>query len=174
MFTRFIVSLPILASTIFAMPALAADAPQQSGAAPARATAAEGPPLELAIEAARIAIATCAADGAQTIGVSVVDSAGVLKVLLAADGTSTRGVNSSTAKAVTALTYKADTQDLSEQIKTKKTLADEIAANPALNARPGGIVIKVDDRVIGAIGVGGGRTDHACAAEGLAKIQARL
>jgi len=146
----------------------------QSGGAPARVPAAYGPSLELAVEAAQVAIAACVADGGQTIGVSVVDSAGVLKVLLAADGTSPRGVTSSTAKAVTALTYKADTQDLSEQVKINKTLADEIAANTALNARPGGVLLKVGDKVVGAIGVGGGSTDHACALAGIEKIQGRL
>ncbi|MES2625390.1 MAG: heme-binding protein [Pseudomonadota bacterium] len=147
---------------------------QQAGSAPARTPPAHGPSLELAIEAAQLAIATCANAGGQTIGVSVVDSAGVLKVLLAADGTSPRGVTSSTAKAVTALKYETDTQALSEQIKTNKALADEIAANTALNARPGGIVIKVGDTIIGAIGVGGGSTDHDCAATGLAAVQSRL
>src|SRR6187402_439001 len=77
----------------------------QSSSAPARVPAAYGPSLELAIEAAQVALATCAKAGGQTIGASVVDSAGVLKVLLAADGTSPRGVASSTAKALTALTY---------------------------------------------------------------------
>ena len=147
---------------------------QQAAGAPARTPAAHGPSLELAIEAARLAIATCAEAGGQTIGVSVIDSAGVLKVLLAADRTSPRGVASSTAKAVTALQYETDTQDLFTQLDTNKALAAEIAANTALNARPGGIVIKVEGTIIGAIGVGGGSTDHDCAATGLAKVQSRL
>jgi uncharacterized protein GlcG (DUF336 family) len=155
-------------------PGGAVQAQQQAGDAPARVPAAHGPSLDLAIEAARLAIATCAEAGGQTIGVSVIDSAGVLKVLLAADGTSPRGVASSTAKAVTALQYETDTQELFTQLDTNKALADEIAANTALNARPGGIVIKVGGNIIGAIGVGGGSTDHDCAATGLAKIQSRL
>lgn len=146
----------------------------QSSSAPARVPPAYGPSLELAIEAAQVAIATCAKAGGQTIGASVVDSAGVLKVLLAADGTSPRGVASSTAKAITALTYKSATKDLFEKIPTDKAFADEIAANTALNARPGGILIKVGDKVVGAIGVGGGKTDHECALAGLEKIQSRL
>jgi len=141
---------------------------------PARVPAAKGPSLELAIEAARVAIETCVADGDQKIGVSVVDSAGVLKVLLAADATSPRGVASSTNKAVTALHYKKSTSVLFEQVKTDKSLADAIAAVPTYNARPGGILIKVGDEIIGAIGVGGGRTDEPCAIAGLQKIQSRL
>ena len=141
---------------------------------PARAPAAKGPSLELAIEAARVAVETCAADGEQKIAASVVDSAGVLKVLLAADGTSPRGVTSSTIKAITALRFKKSTSALTEQIKTDKALADTIAATPTYNARPGGILIQVGTEVIGAIGVGGGKTDEPCALAGLNKIQSRL
>lgn len=146
----------------------------QTSSAPARVPAAYGPSLELAIEAAQVAIATCAKAGGQTIGASVVDSAGVLKVLLAADGTSPRGVSSSTAKAITALTYKSATKDLFERIPNDKAFADKIAANTSLNARPGGALLKVGDKIVGAIGVGGGKTDHECALAGIEKIQGRL
>jgi len=167
--------------SISTVSATAADAPAETvkpvaaptGNAP-RVPAAKGPAVELAIEAARVAIETCAADGGQKIGASVVDSAGVLKVLIAADGTSPRGVTSSTNKAVTALTFKTNTGKLFEQIKTDKALADNVAANTSLNARPGGVLIKVGDEIIGAIGVGGGRTDEPCALAGLQKIQSRL
>lgn len=141
---------------------------------PAPVPAARGPALELAIEAARIAIDTCAAKGGQKIGASVVDSAGILKVLLAADGTSQRGVLSSTNKAVTALTFKSATSQLGEQAKTDKAFADKVAANASYNVRPGGVLLKAGDDVIGAIGVGGGRTDEECAVAGLQAIQSRL
>lgn len=136
--------------------------------------AAKGPALELAIEAARLAIETCAADGGQKIAASVVDSAGVLKVLLAADGTSPRGVASSTNKAVTALNFKTPTSQVGEQAKTDQALAARIAADTSINARPGGVLLKVGDEIIGAIGVGGGKTDEPCALAGVQKIQARL
>lgn len=175
--------LSLLASLCVAtLNTVAADAPKDA-TKPAETTAAgtqqrvpaaRGPALELAIEAARVAIETCAADGGQKIATSVVDSAGVLKVLLAADGTSPRGVTSSTNKAVTALNFKAATSHIGEQAKTDKALADKLAADTNLNARPGGALIKVGDEIIGAIGVGGGKTDEACALAGLQKIQARL
>jgi uncharacterized protein GlcG (DUF336 family) len=172
----------LLATACFSTSALAADpAPAPQAAAPAaggqqqqRVPAARGPALDLAIEAARVALDTCAAAGGQKIAASVVDSAGVLKALLAYDGASPRGVSSSTAKAVTALQFKTATADLTERIKTDKALGDQIAANTALNARPGGVLIKVGDEIIGAIGVGGGRTDHDCAVAGVNKIQDRL
>lgn len=152
----------------------ASSAAQPTTANQPRVPAARGPALDLAIEASKIAIETCAAAGGQKIGISFVDSAGVLKTLLAADGTSPRGVTSSTNKAVTALTFKTATSQLTEQIKTDKSLADKISANVNFNARPGGVLIKVGDEIIGAIGVGGGRTDEDCALAGLQKIQSRL
>jgi len=165
---------------VASMNLIAADAPaaKPAEAAPTgqrpQVPAARGPALELAVEAARVAIETCAADGGQKIATSVVDSAGVLKVLLAADGASPRGLASSTNKAVTALNFKAPTSHVGEQAKTDKTLADKIASDTTLNARPGGVLIKVGDEIIGAIGVGGGKTDEPCALAGLQKVQARL
>ena len=158
---------------------MAADVPAKPEANPTnnqrpQVPAAKGPSLELAIEAARVAIETCAADGGQKIAVSVVDSAGILKLLLAADGASPRGVASSTNKAVTALNFKTTSSNVGEQAKTDKTLADKIAADTTINARPGGVLLKVGDEIIGAIGVGGGKTDEPCALKGIEKIQSRL
>ena len=96
--------------------AVAATAP----AAP-QAPAARGPSLKLALEAAQKALETCKGLD-QKVGVTVVDSAGVLKVVLATDGASTRGVASSTNKALTALAFTTATSDLGEKIKTDTTL----------------------------------------------------
>jgi len=140
------------------------------------APAARGPSLELALEAAQAALAECKTRE-QKIGVSVVDSAGVLKVLLASDGASSRGVQSGNNKAVTALTFKLPSSQLGEKIKTDADLAAKVAANPSLNARAGGVLLQVKDEVIGAIGVGGARgsdNDEACALAGVRKIQDRL
>lgn len=173
--TQFLGALSI---SMGAVTSFAADAPvpaaETKEAPRPQVPAARGPALDLAVEAARVAIDTCAAAGGQKIAVGVVDSAGVLKLVLAADGASPRGVQSSQTKAVTALNFKAATKDLSEQIKTDKVLADKIAADTNLNARPGGILIKVGDEIIGALGVGGGKTDHDCAVAGLEKIKSRL
>jgi uncharacterized protein GlcG (DUF336 family) len=153
-----------------------AQTPAAAPAATPPAPAARGPALDLALEAARVAIDACAAKQ-QKISVSVVDSAGVLKALLATDGASARGVQSSTSKAVTALAFKAPTSQLAEQSKTDKELADKIAANTSYNGRAGGVLIKSGNEIIGAIGVGGARpseTDEACALAGVGSIQARL
>jgi uncharacterized protein GlcG (DUF336 family) len=126
----------------------------QPAAPPAR-----GPSLELALEAAQATLADCTARG-HRIGVSVVDSAGVVKVTLGADGVSSRGVQSSNNKAVTAVTFKL-----------------RVAASTNFNARAGAVLLQVNGETIGAIGVGGARgseNDEACAVTGVQKIQARL
>jgi len=167
------VLLGVLSVTSYAAdPAPAAPAATQ----PAPVPAARGPALDLAVEAALEAIKTCTAIE-QKVAVSVVDSAGVLKVLLASDGAAPRGVQSGNNKAVTALAFKTATSQIAEQVKTDKELADKIAANPNYAARAGGVLIKVNDEIIGAIGVGGARgseKDEACALAGLQKVQARL
>jgi uncharacterized protein GlcG (DUF336 family) len=142
----------------------------------AQEPAARGPTLKLALEAAQKALATCKGLD-QKIGVTVVDSAGVLKVVLATDGASTRGVTSSTNKALTALAFTTATSDLAEKIKTDTVLAGKVAANANYNTHAGGVLLKAGTDVIGAIGVGGAKgseKDEACAVAGLQKISRRL
>jgi uncharacterized protein GlcG (DUF336 family) len=163
----------ILAAAIVLVPLASASFGQ---GAPAQPPAARGPSLKLALEAAQKALDTCKGLD-QKIGVTVVDSAGVLKVVLATDGASTRGVASSTNKALTALAFTTATSELGEKIKTDAALAEKVAANANYNSRAGGVLLKVGDDVIGAIGVGGAKgseKDEACAVAGLQKIARRL
>jgi uncharacterized protein GlcG (DUF336 family) len=154
---------------------------QQPAPAPA-APPARGPDMTLALEAAQTALSTCTANGIKA-GVSIVDSAGVLRLLLSADGASKTGVESSTKKAITANALKAATYDIQEKMKTDQALAAKVSADPTLFVRPGALPLMVGDEVIGAIGVGGGQTlngvpggerDAACAKAGLDKIKDRL
>jgi uncharacterized protein GlcG (DUF336 family) len=173
--TLLILSLSCLVSLCQAQtPPAAPQAPQVPQAAPQ--PPARGPALDLALEAARTAIETCRGLD-QKIGVSVIDSSGALKVLLAMDGAPARGVQNSTYKAQTALTFNTPTSKLAEQIKTDKALANEFTANPNFLNRAGGIPIRVGSDIIGAIGVGGARgseKDEACALAGLEKVASRL
>lgn len=152
--------------------ATAADAPA-APAVPAAVQAAPGPALDVALEAARSAIAACQALQ-QKVGVTILDSAGVPKVTLADDGTSPRGVASSHNKAQTALTFQRATSVLGEQVKTDPDLAARIAADTTYNVRAGGVLLFAHGTLIGAIGVGGAKgseKDEACALAGIAKIQ---
>jgi uncharacterized protein GlcG (DUF336 family) len=141
-----------------------------------RFAAARGPEQTLALEAAQAAINACAMSGYK-VGVSVVDSAGVLKVLLAADGANRGAIESSTRKAFTANAMKVATAELQEQVKSDATLAAKVEADPHLFARAGGVPLMVGSDVIGAIGVGGapgGDKDQACTQAGVERIAPRL
>ena len=152
-----------------------AQAPAARAAASAPAPA-RGLPLELALEAAKVAVDTCKGLD-QQVGVSVLDSAGELRLLLAADGASTRGVHNSALKAKAALAFNLPSGQLAERAKTDKDAADRLAANPTWLARAGAVPVSVGGTLIGAIGVGGARgseKDEACAVAGLDKVKSRL
>ena len=150
---------------------------QQGGQAPAR-----GPEMTLALEAAQAAVAACAADGVK-LATSVVDSAGVLRLLLTADGTSDDQIEISRKKAVTAVALKAATSEVADKMEKDQAFKAKIEADKTLFPRPGGVPLMVGNDVIGAIGasgasrlngVPGGMRDEACAKAGLEKIKARL
>jgi uncharacterized protein GlcG (DUF336 family) len=137
---------------------------------------ARGPALDLALEAAQVALATCTANGYKT-GVVVVDSAGILKVVLAADGASQRAVDSATGKTFTVITFKTPSSVIAKQVEADKELAARLAADPKQRPRAGAIPLLVNGEVIGAIGVGGapgGEKDEVCAAAGIEKVRNRL
>ena len=155
-----------------AAPALAQTPPP---AAP-RPPPARAPAMALAVEAAETAVAACKAAG-YTVSASVIDSAGVLRALIAADGAGKGPVDSATRKANTSLMFKEPTAVTQEKVKTDTALDAKIKADPTLFARAGAQPIMVGSEIIGAIGVGGapgGEKDDACAIAGLDKIKARL
>jgi len=148
-----------------------AAAPQQSPPPPAR-----GPELDLALEAAQAALEAGKA-GDQKVAVSVIDSAGVLKAVLVSDGVGPRAVQNSNFKAQAALAFKETSGQLAEQVKTDKDLAEKVAANPNYLARAGAVLLRVNNQIVGAIGVGGARgseKDEQYALAGVQKIEARL
>jgi uncharacterized protein GlcG (DUF336 family) len=137
---------------------------------------ARGPALDLALEAAQTAVATCTANGYK-VGVTVVDSAGVAKVVLAADGASPRAVDSGVGKAFTAITFKTSSAAVAKRAEADKEFATRLTSDPKQRARAGALPLIVAGEVIGAIGVGGapgGEKDEACAAAGLDKVKDRL
>ena len=164
-----------LACTL-ALPFARAQAPAASAAPTPPAPPARGVPLELALEAARVALDTCQGI-AQKVGVSVLDSAGEVRLVLAADGAPDRGVRNSALKAQAALAFGIPSGQVAERVKDDAAVAARLAANPTWLARAGALPIAVDGTLIGAIGVGGARgsdKDEACATAGLDKVRSRL
>ena len=161
----------LIASSLAHAQAPAASAPQAASSPPAR-----GIPADLALEAAKVALDTCKGID-QKVGVSVLDSAGELRLLLSADGAANRGVQNSALKAKAALAFDIPSGQVAERAKTDTAVAARLAANPGWVARAGAIPVSVGGTLIGAIGVGGARgseKDEACAIAGLEKIRSRL
>ena len=137
---------------------------------------ARGVPIELALEAAKVALDTCRSQD-QKVGVSVLDSSGEVRLVLAADGAAYRGVQNSALKARAALAFEIPSGQVAERAKTDTAIASRLAANPTWLARAGAIPVSVGGTLIGAIGVGGARgseKDEACAIAGLEKVRSRL
>jgi uncharacterized protein GlcG (DUF336 family) len=131
------------------------------------------PGFELSLEAARAALASCAADG-YSVGVAVTDAAGKLKVGLAADNTGANRVYMAIRKDVTATAFKMSTLALREKMAADSALMDRVKPNMSL--LPGGMPIMKGDTVVGAIATSGATAyeEEKCAKAGIEKIQAKL
>jgi uncharacterized protein GlcG (DUF336 family) len=138
---------------------------------------AKGPSLELAIEAATIAIQTCGANGSR-VGVTVIDSVGEARAMLTADGSDGSHVFVAMRKALTALAFEMPSAKASERLPADNAMLAKVKPNMFIMA--GALPIIVNHITIGAIGVSGaagipfGHADEVCAAAGLQKIQDRL
>jgi uncharacterized protein GlcG (DUF336 family) len=128
-------------------------------------------PAALAMEAANEVVASCAAKGYHETAV-VLDADGVTIAVLRGDGTGAHTLHSAHDKAYTAASFKNDTLALSQ-----RTEIAPLAKLPHVMFFGGGVVVKIGDEVVGAIGAAGapgGNLDDGCARAGLAKIRDRL
>ncbi len=131
-------------------------------------------PLSLASKAAAAAVEKCKQDGYR-VSASVVDRAGVLKVLMRGDGAGPHTTDSSSKKAYTAASLRRPTSELAELINKMPTLQALRDMNDRILILGGGLPIEIGDEVVGGIGVGGApgaHLDDACAQAGLDSIGA--
>jgi uncharacterized protein GlcG (DUF336 family) len=132
-------------------------------------------PAALALEAVGAAVAACAKDGYAETAV-LVDADGVRQAALRGDRAGAHTLDSAEYKAYTSASFKADTGRLVELAKTAP-IGPLLAKVPRLLLVGGGVVIKIGDEVVGAIGAAGapgGDLDENCARAGLAAIRDRL
>jgi uncharacterized protein GlcG (DUF336 family) len=140
-------------------------------------SSARGPSLNIAVDAARAAVQTCAAAGF-LIGATVIDSAGEARAMLTADGSDGSHVFVAMRKALTALTFKMPSSQANAQVPKDRALLSRVTPNMFVEG--GAVPILVDGAVIGAIGASGagggviGQQDEICAQAGLNKIKGRL
>jgi uncharacterized protein GlcG (DUF336 family) len=128
-------------------------------------------PAALAAEAVSAAVLACANQGYQETAV-VLDADGATIAAMRGDGAGIHTLDSAHDKAYTSASFKRDTIELAE-----------VSGIAALSKLPhvvffgGGVVVKMGDEVMGAIGASGApgaKLDDNCARAGLEKIQDRL
>lgn len=136
--------------------------------------------LNLANELAREAIAQCEAGGYK-VSASVVDVAGVERVFLRGDHSTIHTRETAFKKAYTEATLgpifgASTTGQLVEKLSKIPTAAGLTSVTNVIMLA-GGVAIRSNGEIIGAIGVGGapgGHLDEACALTAVSKIQARI
>lgn len=122
-------------------------------------------PLAKAAALVEHAVASCNKDGYK-VSAAVVGPAGVTKALHRADGAGPHTIYSSTRKAFTAASLGVSTAELAKIAAEHPMAAGLRDMGPRILILAGGLPIKVDGQVVGAIGVGGspgGDLDEACA-----------
>ena len=135
-------------------------------------------PAALALEAVGEAVATCTNQGYR-VTATVINPDGVRLALLHGDGSGLHTIEASYAKAFAAVSFAAPVLNL----ETSGQLGERFAQQPRFQPpagmlfRSGGVVIKLGNEVIGAIGVGGApgaNNDEVCARAGIDKIRDRI
>ena len=119
------------------------------------------------------AIAACRAQG-RAIVVSVVDRGGNLVAVQRSDGVGPHNLDASRRKAYTALSTRSSTLDLARNAALDPD-ARNLATLPELLLLGGGMPLRAQEQVVGAIGVAGGGgavNDHACALAAIAAVPA--
>ncbi len=129
------------------------------------------PPMAVALKAAEAISDACKQ---YPLGVAVVDAEGVAKLIYVPDRSESWHGYSAVRKAYTAITFQTDTSQLVKKAQEDADVAAKVKADANLQAFSGGLLLKVGDKIIGAIGVSGaepGGHDEECGLIGLARIK---
>ena len=141
---------------------------------------ARGLDMALALEATQAAVSTCLSQGVKGAA-AVLDSAGVLRVLVSADGASPNASVLSPKKGIATIQMKKPSSEIQAEAEKDPALKAKLEADKSIFPRAGALPIMAGNDLIGAIAFGGangqqggGTHDEACAKAGLDKIQARV
>ncbi len=151
--------LPLVAALLFASNLVSAHVPARPYLS-----------AKVAMEIAQGALASCEAHGF-IVTVAVVDGNGVIRLLIAPDGAFAIDIDAARRKAITAAALNATTLDLVSRVASAPAYKDLLLTlvHDVLFAG-GGVPIRADGMLLGAIGVGGapgGDKDDACAQAGI-------
>lgn len=124
--------------------------------------------LNAAHKIAMQAVQNCA-DAGYNVTATVVDRAGVTLAVARADGAGPHTVGASYQKAYTSASARNLTSAMAQNLANNPTLADI----PGFLVLAGGVPVRVDNAVVGAVGVGGapsGMSDEKCAADAIKTV----
>jgi uncharacterized protein GlcG (DUF336 family) len=130
---------------------------------------------ETALEAAQAALKKCRDNGFQ-VAVVVVDRFGLPQVMLRDRFAGQLAIDTATAKAYTALSFRSPTSDLAKQVKSGQMDAG-LSRLPHVAMLAGGLPVEAAGTLLGGIGVSGapgGDKDEECAKTGLDSIRDRI
>ena len=130
----------------------------------------KGVSADLAARMVQAAVAKAKAIGVPQV-VAILDESGLLKAFCRMDGTPLISIEVAQNKAYTAL-LGAPSQDFFNRIKENPALLAGVPHIPRIVTFGGGLPIRIDDAVVGGIGVSGGSVeqDIECAQAGLDAI----
>lgn len=129
------------------------------------------PDLELAIQAARAIAEGCKQ---YSLGIAVANSAGAPILVYVPNGSDPSHGYIAIRKAYSAVSFKSPTTPMVEKAHGDPAFAARVKADPNLMAFKGGIPLRVQNDIIGAIGVSGaepGGHDDECGQIGVDKIR---
>ena len=130
---------------------------------------------QTALEAAQTALKKCRDNGFQ-VAVVVVDRFGLPQVVLRDRFAGQLAMDTATAKAYTALSFRSPTSDLAKQVKAGQMDA-ALSRQPHVAMLAGGLPVEAAGALLGGIGVSGapgGDKDEECAKAGLDAIRDRI
>jgi uncharacterized protein GlcG (DUF336 family) len=165
---------PTMILRLILISALSVVAPIAAGAQEATVTY-KSLSLDLALDAARAALADCQKRGFQ-VAVAVVDRFGHPQVLLRDRFAGPHTSPTATGKAWTSASFRNSTTELNA-LSQPGMMQAGLRNLPNVVIIGGGLVIEAGGSVLGAIGVSGapgGDADEACAKAGLAAVQDKL
>jgi uncharacterized protein GlcG (DUF336 family) len=163
-------NLPFKLAATLVLAALTQPAAQAEGLVSAKRLSAS-----LAAELVLAAVTACAQKNYH-VGAVVLDTSGVQQAALRGDGAAAQNVLNAFDKAYTSVSFGADTTELVARSKTGP-VSSAFAKVPHLLLNAGGVVIKVGDEIVGAIGLSGapgGENDEVSAKAALAQIKDRM
>ena len=130
---------------------------------------------ETALEAAQAALKKCRDNGFQ-VAVVVMDRFGLPQVMLRDRFAGQLAIDTATAKAYTALSFRRSTAELAKMVRDGQMDAG-LARMPRIAMLAGGLVIETGGTLLGGIGVSGapgGDKDEECAKAGLDAVRDKI